>query len=130
MINKNELISRLNAALISQLKGEQLILLPQLTENELSTLPAEQILLYDNFRQMQKQLMDAGQFVLNLSNGKLNTEIPKSNAINAPIKALHACLRHLKWQMQQLSHGDYNQKTNFLGEFSTVFNGLAEALKK
>ncbi|MBV2246437.1 MAG: PAS domain-containing sensor histidine kinase [Lentimicrobium sp.] len=130
MINKNELISRLNAALISQLKGEQLILLPQLTENELSTLPAEQILLYDNFRQMQKQLMDAGQFVLNLSNGKLNTEIPKSNAINAPIKALHASLRHLKWQMQQLSHGDYNQKTNFLGEFSTVFNGLAEALKK
>lgn len=39
-------------------------------------------------------------------------------------------MRHLKWQMTQLTLGDYNQKTNFLGEFSDAFNGLAEALYK
>lgn len=129
MTDNNELINRLNAVITLQLKGDQVALLPQLTKSELATLPAEQVMLYDNFRQMQEQLMETGKFVLDLSNGKLDAAVPKSNAVNAPIKALHASLRHLKWQMQQLAGGDYNQKTDFLGEFSEVFNGLALALK-
>jgi len=64
-----------------------------------------------------------------MSKGVLNSELPpRDNEIAAPLKSLHASLKHLTWQTQQITHGDYNQRVNFMGEFSASFNKMIEQL--
>ena len=66
-----------------------------------------------------------------LSKGNLHSEVPKSNnEVAAPLKALHASLRHLTWQAQQIAKGDYQQRVDFMGDFSTAFNSMAEQLEE
>ena len=40
------------------------------------------------------------------------------------LKALQAHLRHLVWQGEQVANGDFSQRVEFLGEFSTSFNSM------
>jgi PAS domain S-box-containing protein len=65
-----------------------------------------------------------------LSNGNLETEIPKGNQLIAPLKELHANLRHLVWQTQRIAAGDLNQHIDFMGDFSVSFNSLISKLKE
>ena len=66
-----------------------------------------------------------------LSKGNLNVEMPpRDNEIAAPLKALHASLMHLTWQAQQIARGDYDQRVNFMGEFSIAFNAMAQQLNE
>jgi diguanylate cyclase (GGDEF)-like protein/PAS domain S-box-containing protein len=73
---------------------------------------------------------DARTFLLALSEGQLEVEIPRKNFLVSPFKQLHANLRHLTWQTQQVAKGDYNQHVDFLGEFSNSFNEMIGALKE
>jgi diguanylate cyclase (GGDEF)-like protein len=52
----------------------------------------------------------------------------RGNEIAAPLKALHASLRHLTWQTQQVAKGDYKQRVGFMGEFADSFNSMIEQL--
>jgi len=64
-----------------------------------------------------------------LSKGELNAPIPsRGNDIAAPLKSLHASLRHLTWQAQQIAEGDYNQRVDFMGDFANAFNAMTEQL--
>lgn len=64
-----------------------------------------------------------------LSRGELDDEIPPSyNEIAAPLKSLHASLRHMTWQAQQIAKGDYKQRIGFMGDFSKSFNTMAQQL--
>lgn len=64
-----------------------------------------------------------------LSKGDLNVPVPsRGNDIAAPLKSLHASLKHLTWQAQQIAQGDYNQRVDFMGEFSHAFNTMTEQL--
>jgi len=66
-----------------------------------------------------------------LSKGDLHTEVPNpGNEVAAPLKALHASLRHLTWQAQQIAKGDYQQRVDFMGDFSFAFNVMAEQLEE
>lgn len=47
----------------------------------------------------------------------------------APLKALHAKLKHLAWQAKQVSLGDYQQRIDFMGEFAEAFNNMTEQLR-
>jgi signal transduction histidine kinase len=68
-------------------------------------------------------------FIIPLSQGKLNECVPKSgNILSSPFKALHAQLLHLTWQTEQVAKGDYNQRVDFMGQFSTAFNSMVEQL--
>lgn len=69
-------------------------------------------------------------FIGALSEGKLDIEPPPRNQLIAPFKQLHANLRHLTWQTQQIAAGDLQQRVDFLGEFSVAFNRLIEALQE
>jgi diguanylate cyclase (GGDEF)-like protein/PAS domain S-box-containing protein len=73
---------------------------------------------------------DARTFLLALSEGLLEVEIPRKNFLVSPFKQLHANLRHLTWQTQQVAKGDLNQHVDFLGEFSESFNAMIESLKE
>jgi len=64
-----------------------------------------------------------------LSRGDLNAKMPsRGNEIASPLKSLHASLKHLTWQTQQIAQGDYNQRVAFMGDFSRAFNVMVEQL--
>jgi diguanylate cyclase (GGDEF)-like protein len=66
-----------------------------------------------------------------LSRGDLEIPLPPSdNELAAPLKALHATLKHLTWQTKQVALGDYTQKINFMGEFSDAFNEMVALLSR
>ncbi|MDR1815954.1 MAG: diguanylate cyclase [Clostridiales Family XIII bacterium] len=60
-----------------------------------------------------------------LSRGELDIALPDhDNELAAPLKALHATLKHLAWQTKQVARGDYSQHINFMGEFADAFNDM------
>ncbi len=73
---------------------------------------------------------EARQFLLALSEGKLDVDTPSRNFLVSPFKQLHANLRHLTWQTQQITKGDLGQHVDFLGEFSTSFNAMITSLRE
>lgn len=65
-----------------------------------------------------------------IAKGNLSTALPPpTNEMAAPLKALHASLRHLTWQTQQIVKGDYQQRVDFMGEFSEAFNAMTTQLE-
>ncbi len=79
---------------------------------------------------LTRSLAESREFIGALSEGKLDIEPPPRNQLIAPFKQLHANLRHLTWQTQQIAAGDLQQRVDFLGEFSVAFNSLIEALQE
>ncbi|MCL2294527.1 MAG: ATP-binding protein [Spirochaetes bacterium] len=70
-------------------------------------------------------------FAYELSKGNLNCYFPaKGNKMAAPLKSLHAVLRHLTWQTQEVAKGNYNQRVDFMGDFSSAFNEMIRQLKE
>ncbi|MCL2675166.1 MAG: ATP-binding protein [Firmicutes bacterium] len=66
-----------------------------------------------------------------LAGGNLNCALPSSdNEIAAPLKMLHASLRHLTWQTQQVAKGDYQQRVDFMGDFSEAYNNMVKQLER
>ena len=74
---------------------------------------------------------DVKSLAKELAAGNLNCEVPPSgNEIAAPLKSLHASLKHLTWQSKQVAKGDYNQRVDFMGDFSEAFNDMVKQLEK
>jgi diguanylate cyclase (GGDEF)-like protein len=77
-----------------------------------------------------KALGEAQVFLTGLAAGELGMEPPPANQFIAPFKRLHAHLRHLTRQTQEIAAGDLDQRVDFLGEFSVAFNSLIDALRE
>jgi len=92
----------------------------------------------DEFRDLGKGLAFFGSCVIEaralaqaLSKGDLDVSVPSANnEIAAPLKSLHASLRHLTWQAQQIAKGDFQQRVDFMGDFSESFNVMAQQLEE
>lgn len=91
----------------------------------------------DEIKQLSQMMNDLiGQFgeikqsIVPLSKGNLDIQIPKNNFMASPFKQLHSSLSHLTWQTQQISKGDFNQRVDFMGDFSQAFNTMTNALKE
>ena len=86
------------------------------------------------FAQRFDQLLDAlealRRFMILLANGNIAHDLPPGVHLLGPLKHLQASLRHLTWQTQQVAAGDLSQHVDFLGEFSTAFNAMIEALRE
>ena len=66
-----------------------------------------------------------------MSVGNFDCALPSpDNEIAASLKSLHASLKHLTWQAQQVAKGDYNQRVDFMGDFSIAFNNMIEQLNQ
>lgn len=78
------------------------------------------------------QYKEGVEFSFSIANGDLNYETSTKNSsfaiINA-LKGLQSTLKHLTWKTQQIANGDFDQKINFIGEFSSAFNKMTEQLK-
>jgi len=69
------------------------------------------------------------RFIVPLSQGELHSFVPKrSNLLSSPFKELHARLLHLTWQTERIAEGDYTQRVDFMGDFSTAFNSMVAKL--
>ncbi|MBF0226516.1 MAG: response regulator [Desulfobacterales bacterium] len=66
-----------------------------------------------------------------LARGELNFDAhPRAGLmILQSLKSLQASLKHLTWTTQQITEGDFNQKVDFMGEFSEAFNRMTQQLK-
>ena len=90
----------------------------------------------EDFRIFGEVLMQFGQmvvetreFAFSISRGELESNYPsRDNELAAPLKSLHATLKHLTWQTKQISGGDYDQHIVFMGEFSDAFNEMVAQL--
>jgi class 3 adenylate cyclase len=92
----------------------------------------------DEFRQLTEYI---NRFVENYNiftdamdlmvRGELDFEIPRGGMSSLhQIKSLQASLRHLTWKTQQIAGGDFDQKVDFMGDFSTAFNRMTLQLKE
>ncbi|MDR2157547.1 MAG: diguanylate cyclase, partial [Clostridiales Family XIII bacterium] len=80
------------------------------------------------FASMLREVRDLARC---LSRGDLSGELPgPDNELASNLKALHATLKHLTWQTQQVAMGNYNQKIDFMGDFSEAFNTMIAQLKE
>jgi diguanylate cyclase (GGDEF)-like protein len=76
-------------------------------------------------------LAEVRDLARSLSRGDLNGKLPgPDNELASNLKALHATLKHLTWQTQQVAKGDYNQQIDFMGDFSDAFNTMISQLKE
>lgn len=83
---------------------------------------------HPDFLELRRQLIEIREFVLAIANGELGFKAAQKGYLIGALKTLQANLRHLTWQAQMVSSGDYSQRVDFLGEFSTAFNSMIEQL--
>jgi signal transduction histidine kinase/CheY-like chemotaxis protein len=74
------------------------------------------------------ELRAATEFVHDLSAGRLSTNLSNTLGLNGHLKHLQSGLRHLTWQTRQVAEGDFSQRIDFMGDFSTSFNWMVQKL--
>ncbi len=68
-------------------------------------------------------------FTLALANGDLTASLQGvSGPLAGSLKSHQAGLKHLTWQASRVAAGDFSQRVDFLGEFSTAFNSMVSEL--
>lgn len=98
---------------------------------DVQKLPGEFLELGESLVYFVKCMMETGALAKAIAKGELDTRLPPPcNEMAAPLKALHASLRHLTWQTQQVAKGDYQQRVDFMGDFSEAFNTMVEQLER
>ncbi|MCL1917091.1 MAG: GGDEF domain-containing protein [Peptococcaceae bacterium] len=113
------------------------LILDSLLENK--PLPAESIdyayppewtPLVDSCQRLQNAIDEFNAYVLALSQGNIDVEAPpRKNYLASSLKHFQAQLQHLTWQAECITQGNYNQKLDFMGTFSEVFNTMALQLE-
>lgn len=74
-------------------------------------------------------MQETHDFVIPLSKGDLtDKKISPKNFFGSPFKELHSRLIHLTWQAKQVASGDFNQRVDFMGDFSEAFNSMIVSL--
>lgn len=102
---------------------------PENASLEISDLPEQLHEFGTGLKYYTECVMETTNLALALSRGSLDGSIPsRGNEIAAPLKSLHASLRHLTWQAQRIALGDYNQRVAFMGDFADAFNKMVEQL--
>jgi len=79
---------------------------------------------------LAKQYNEGYDFILAMARGELEKDPPRQNGVITPFKQLQADLKHLTWQIQQISEGDLEQKVSFSGDFSKSINRMIESLRE
>lgn len=74
--------------------------------------------------ELHTQIVSIRQILYAFSTGDLSPDIRIRGFIAGSLKALQAHLRHMTWQVQQVEHGDFSQRVDFLGDFSLAFNNM------
>jgi diguanylate cyclase (GGDEF)-like protein len=92
----------------------------------------------ESFRELGEGVLFFGECIIEtctmakaLAKGDLHVDVPPAdNELAAPLKSLHASLLHLTWQADEVAKGNYEQRVDFMGEFSLAFNQMIGQLKR
>ena len=121
------IITDLTNALTMLIKGENCtpLKIPEdYPDNEIN-------LLADRVNEIIIRINTYTESLFSISRGDLAHEIPKGRMrIHDGLKNLQAGLNHLTWKTQRIAGGDFNQKIDFMGEFSDAFNSMTMQLKQ
>jgi diguanylate cyclase (GGDEF)-like protein len=77
-----------------------------------------------NVEELHTYLIEARNVIAAFSKGDFNVKVPIKGSIGGMLKNLQANLRHMTWQVQMVSKGDFTQRVDFMGEFSEAFNKM------
>ncbi|MFC1557135.1 PAS domain S-box protein [candidate division KSB1 bacterium] len=87
--------------------------------------------LAETVNKLIEYITEIHNYILPLSEGKLrDAQIQPKNYLGSPFQELHSRLLHLTWQAGQVAKGDYNQRVDFMGDFSEAFNSMIVALDR
>lgn len=87
--------------------------------------------LQEAFQYISQCIVDSQQYTTDIAKGKLEVStLGNQNFLVGPTKELHSVLKHMTWQTQQVAKGDYNQRADFLGEYSESFNIMVDQLRE
>ena len=80
---------------------------------------------------MIRLIEEIGRFVVPLARGELAAPLPSpDNKMARPLIEMHDRLSYLTRQTQEIARGDYSQRIDFMGEFSTAFNSMVVLLEE
>ncbi|GEM_PF-1718996 len=83
------------------------------------------------FNKFLTEYREFSDFIFSISQGKLDFPPPASKIkVMQATKSLQSNLRHLTWKTIQIAGGDFNQKIDFIGDFSAAFNQMTLQLKQ
>lgn len=104
---------------------------PEHTELDMQALPEGFRELGEGLSRFAGRVRETMVLAEAIAQGNLDVPLPKpDNEIAAPLKSLHAALKHLTWQTQQVAKGDYQQRVDFMGDFSKAFNEMTWQLAR
>lgn len=102
---------------------------PEKAQLDLDKLGDDFKMLGEGMQYFAKSLNETRSLAAALAKGNLSVKLPApDNEMAAPLKALHASLKHMTWQSQQVAKGDYQQRIDFMGEFAEAFNTMIKQL--
>jgi len=83
----------------------------------------------EEFQGLLADIQALRKFVYALSDGDLSNVLMVKGYLAGALKRLQAHLRHVTWQTQMVAAGDFSQRLDFMGEFSTAFNEMTVQLE-
>lgn len=83
----------------------------------------------EELMRLAEYLAAVQRFTVALANGDLGASLKGvGGPVSGGLKSLQASLRHLTWQTRQVAAGDFSQRVDFMGDFSTAFNAMVASL--
>lgn len=86
--------------------------------------PSDELRANPRLMALHEQVVQVRDILFAFSKGDLSPEIHTRGFLAGCLKALQAHLRHMTWQVQQVEQGDFEQRLEFLGDFSLAFNKM------
>lgn len=83
----------------------------------------------NEFIQFHEKLINLREIMASFARGDLSQQITLRGVVAGFCKALQANLRHMAWKVQQVEKGDYAQRMDFMGDFSSSFNKMVVQLE-
>ena len=82
----------------------------------------------DGLPDLSREFLELREHLVLIADGDLSQDLMVRGFMAGLLKKHVANLRHLTWQVEQVSLGDFSQRVDFLGEFSTSFNNMVVQL--
>jgi len=121
-----QILSSLNEAVKQLLQGKKGITLEAVHATDIPEIED----IRETVTKLISQHNESYDFILDMAKGKLDSTPPPLNSFVSHFKQLQADLKHLTWQIQQISEGDLEQKVSFSGDFSESINKMIAALRE
>ncbi|MDR1917069.1 MAG: diguanylate cyclase [Synergistaceae bacterium] len=98
-----------------------------LTEAKLPESP-ESFVNLEKFPEVLNYMVMLRSVIYGFSHGNIDAEVSQKGFLAGCLKELQAHLRHLAWYADRLASGDFEQRIDFMGDFSEYFNRMSQEL--